>query len=177
MEYILGRKTPGCFLCDYPEKPHLYRQNLVLLVQEHAFVCFNRYPFTSGHLLVSPRRHVADMTDLSPEEFSELMELLRQTVIRVRSTTGAQGMNVGFNLGRAAGAGVDEHLHGHVVPRWGGDSNFMPVVAEVRVMPEYLDDAFRRLYPAFADLPGARAPAPDRASISPEAGDEAEPAE
>ncbi len=101
------------------------------------------------------------MEDLSDEEYGALTTLLRQTESRLRRATGAQGMNVGFNLGKAAGAGVDDHLHGHVVPRWAGDTNFMPVIAGVRVMPEHLDDAWRRLYPAFADLPGERAAAPE----------------
>jgi len=82
------------------------------------------------------------------------MHLVRETTVRLRSTVKCDGMNVGFNLGKAAGAGVADHLHGHVVPRWLGDSNFMPVIADVRVMPEYLDDAWQRLNATFADLPG-----------------------
>ncbi|MBL8609511.1 MAG: HIT domain-containing protein [Myxococcales bacterium] len=160
MDYITGPKQAGCFFCEHPRVPAAFRENLVLVVQPHAMVIFNRYPFTAGHLLVAPRRHVASLDDLSDEEYGALTTLLRQTESRLRRATGAQGMNVGFNLGKAAGAGVDDHLHGHVVPRWAGDTNFMPVIAGVRVMPEHLDDAWRRLYPAFADLPGERAPAP-----------------
>lgn len=126
-------------------------------------MCLNRYPFTPSHLLVAPRRHVADIADLTELEYAALMSLLRESTIRLRRAVGCHAMNVGFNLGREAGAGVADHLHGHVVPRWAGDTNFMPVLADIRVMPEYLDDAWRRLYGAFADVPGERAEAPAEA--------------
>ena len=162
MPYILKATKPkeangGCFLCEHPTDAARFREDLVVVVQEHAFVCLNRYPFTPSHLLVAPRRHVSDLADLSTEEYAALMTLLRESTIRLRSAVGCHAMNVGFNLGLDAGAGVADHLHGHVVPRWRGDSSFMPVLADVRVMPEYLDDAWRRLHGAFADLPGERA--------------------
>jgi ATP adenylyltransferase len=161
MEYILGQgRTPGCFLCDHPRDPASYRENLVLVVQPHAFVCLNRYPFTTSHLLVAPRRHVADPSELGAEEYAALMDLLRESVVRLRRAVSCDGMNVGFNLGKVAGAGVADHLHGHLVPRWNGDTNFMPVLADVRIMAEHLDDSWRRLHPAFADLPGERAESP-----------------
>lgn len=164
MDYIEGHgKRATCFFCDYAGE-HIdeanLRQNLVLVVQEHAFVCLNRYPFTTSHLLVAPRRHVADLTDLEAHEYAALTDLLRASVARLREAVGCEAMNVGFNLGKAAGAGVADHLHGHLVPRWNGDTNFMPVLADVRVMPEYLDAAWVRLHDAFLDLPGVRAPAP-----------------
>ena len=162
MEYIRGdNQKHGCFLCDHPKDEAAFRKNLVLVVQPHAFVCLNRYPFTTSHLLIAPRRHVAEPEDLDPEEYSALMSLLREAVVRLKCAVSCHGMNVGFNLGKAAGAGVADHLHGHLVPRWEGDTNFMPVLADVRVMPEHLDSAWRRLYPRFADLPGVRAPAPE----------------
>jgi len=159
MPYILKADKPkdGCFFCENPKDAPAFRENLVLLVQEHAFVCLNRYPFTPSHLLVAPRRHVADLAELSDEEYRALTTLLRESTIRLRSAVGCHAMNVGFNLGVDAGAGVADHLHGHIVPRWRGDTNFMPVLDDVRVMPEYLDDAWRRLHSAFADLPGERA--------------------
>lgn len=158
MDYILGNtKKPGCFFCEYPNDVANYRQNLVLIVQEHAFVCLNRYPFTTSHLLVAPRRHVGDPSELEEHEYTALMSLLRDSVVRLKRAVSCEGMNVGFNLGKVAGAGVADHLHGHLVPRWNGDTNFMPVIADVRVMPEYLDEAWQRLQPAFADLPGQRA--------------------
>jgi ATP adenylyltransferase len=129
-------------------------------VQPHAFVCLNRYPFAASHLLVAPRRHVGDLADLEADEYVALMTLLRDSTVRLRRATGCPAMNVGFNLGKAAGAGVADHVHGHIVPRWPGDTNFLPVLADVRVMPEYLDESWQRLYAAFADVPGSRAPAP-----------------
>lgn len=160
MDYLFGDKPTTCFLCEHPKDEAEFRQHLVLVAQPHAFVCLNRYPFTTSHILVAPRRHVADLADLEGEEYAALMSLLRESTIRLRQGVHCQGMNLGFNLGKSAGAGVPGHVHGHVVPRWEGDTNFMPVLADVRVMPEYLDASWCRLYEAFLDLPGARAPAP-----------------
>jgi ATP adenylyltransferase len=153
-------KKDSCFFCDDVANAPLYRENLVVIVQEHAFVCLNRYPFTPSHLLVAPKRHVGDLSELSDVEYTSLMSLLRDSTVRLKRAVSCHAMNVGFNLGAAAGAGVADHLHAHIVPRWSGDTNFMPVLADIRVMPEYLDDAWRRLHVAFADVPGDRAPAP-----------------
>jgi ATP adenylyltransferase len=159
MEYITGPKSGACIFCDFAAAdPAEYRKKLVLVVGEHALVCLNAYPFTTSHLLVAPRRHVADLSELGEAEYDAVMRLVRDATERLRRATGAEGMNVGFNLGRAAGAGIADHLHGHVVPRWSGDSNFMPVLADVRIMPEYLDASWARLAPAFADVEGQHAP-------------------
>ena len=164
MTYILGtEKAPGCFFCVHPNQEASLREHLVLVVQEHAFVCLNRYPFAAGHILVAPRRHVAELSELEADEYGALMNLLRDSIAAVKSAVGCEGMNVGFNFGKAAGAGVADHLHGHVVPRWNGDTSFMPVVAGARIMPEYLDETWRRLHPAFAGIPGVRAAAPEPA--------------
>jgi ATP adenylyltransferase len=158
MEYIRGPKGGPCFFCEFAAaRPESYREKLVLVVQDHALVCLNRYPFTTSHLLVAPRRHVSGVEELPLEEYESTMRLVREAVVRLRTCVAAEGVNVGINLGKAAGAGVEDHLHVHTVPRWTGDSNFMPVVADVRVMPEYLDDAWQRLVPFFADLPGRHA--------------------
>lgn len=169
MPYILREDKAkssgsGCFLCDHPRDSASFRENLVVIVQKHAFVCLNRYPFTPSHLLVSPLRHVSDLAELDEAEYAGLTTLLRESSIRLRRAVGCSAMNIGFNLGVDAGAGVADHLHGHIVPRWSGDTNFMPVLTDVRVMPEYLDDAWRRLASAFADLPGERSPVPPPAS-------------
>jgi ATP adenylyltransferase len=162
MDYILGDKQGACVFCDMSAAPpSAYRGKLVLVVQEHALVCLNRYPFAASHLLVVPRRHVANLEDLSDDAYDALMRLLRETTVRVKGALSPQGVNVGFNLGRSAGAGIADHLHAHVVPRWNGDTSFMPVIADVHVLPEYLDDSWRRLAPAFADLPGDHAEAGD----------------
>ncbi|HEY3822190.1 MAG TPA: HIT domain-containing protein [Polyangiaceae bacterium] len=155
MSYILGDKQGACVFCDMAAAPRsAYRGKLVLVAQEHALVCLNRYPFAASHLLVVSRRHVAALEDLRPEEYDGLMRLVRDATSRLKSVTQPQGVNLGFNLGKAAGAGIEDHLHAHVVPRWNGDTNFMPVLGDVRVMPEMLDESWRRLAPAFADLPG-----------------------
>jgi ATP adenylyltransferase len=158
MEYILGDKQGACVFCAMAAAPaSRYRELLVLVVQAHALVCLNRYPFASSHLLVAPRRHVAGLGDLRDEEYDATMRLARDAEARLRAVTRAPGVNLGMNLGKAAGAGIADHLHAHIVPRWDGDTNFMPVLAGVRIMPEYLDDAWLRLAPAFADLPGEHA--------------------
>jgi ATP adenylyltransferase len=163
MEYILGPKGGACIFCDFAASPpESYREKLVLVVQEHALVCLNKYPFAASHLLVAPRRHGSDLADLPLDEYDATMRLVRDAVARLRIATRAEGVNVGLNLGRAAGAGIEEHLHAHAVPRWSGDSNFMPVLADVRVMVEHLDDTWRRLAPLFADLPGTHPREPAR---------------
>jgi len=158
MQYILGPKNTGCIFCEFSAAPPAeYREKLVLAVLPHALVCLNKYPFAASHLLIAPRRHVADFADLVPEEYDATQRLVREATIRLRRATGAEGLNVGFNLGTAAGAGIADHLHGHVVPRWHGDTNFMPVLTDLRVMPEFLDTSWLRLMPFFADLTGERA--------------------
>ena len=155
MEYIAGPREVGCVFCNLASAPaSAYREHLVLLVQPRAFVCLNKYPFAAGHLLVMPRAHCSDLTQLPVDDYDATMRLVRETVARLRRATNAGAMNVGLNLGRAAGAGIEEHLHAHVVPRWSGDSNFMPIMADVRVMPEYLDQTWQRLAPHFSDLEG-----------------------
>lgn len=161
MAYISEKRRTRCIFCDFAkDPPEAMRADLVLLVQPHATVCLNRYPFTSSHLLVAPTRHVAALKELTAEEYGALSSLVRDSAVRLRAAVGCEGMNIGYNLGTSAGAGIADHLHAHLVPRWPGDTNFMPVLADVRVMPELLDDAWRRLYPHFADLPGERAPRP-----------------
>src|ERR1700735_3537408 len=148
MEYILGSKQGACVFCDLSTTPpSTYREKVVLGVQTHACVCLNRYPFAASHLLVLPRRHVADLEQLSGEEYDALMHLLRDATVRLKKVAHTGGVNLGFNLGKAAGAGIADHLHAHVVPRWDGDTNFMPVLADVRVMPEMLDQTWAKLRP------------------------------
>jgi ATP adenylyltransferase len=160
MEYILGSKSEGCIFCNFASAPREdYPAKLVLVVQPHALVCMNRFPFSSAHLLVAPLRHVADLADLPQGEYDATMRLVRETATRLKQAASAEGLNIGMNLGRPAGAGIAEHLHVHIVARWTGDSNFMPVIADVRVMPEYLADSYRRLRGAFDDLDGVHPPA------------------
>ena len=159
IEYIVGPKNRGtCVFCDYASgTEETFRPDLTLVSGEHAFVTLNRYPFASAHLMVMPKRHVADLADLPEDEHDALFRLVRDAGIRLKAAVHAEGLNVGINLGASAGAGIAEHLHVHIVPRWAGDTNFMPVLADVRVMPQYLDETWAHLYPFFLDIPGARA--------------------
>ena len=145
MEYILGDKTGACVFCKADDE-------LVLERQDHAFVCLNKYPFAAGHLLVVPNVHVSDLEALEPAAGDAFFRLVRDSVARLRKAVSPDGVNVGINLGKAAGAGIAEHLHAHIVPRWNGDTSFMPVLADVRVMPEHLRTTHARLRPFFADV-------------------------
>lgn len=161
MEYLLARKKAGCIFCEYAVADEsAFAEDLILVATDDAFVMLNRYPFAAGHLLVVPKRHQAELDDLDEREHDALFRLVRGAASRLRKAVSAQGVNIGINLGKAAGAGIGEHLHVHVVPRWEGDVNFMPVVADVRVMPEYLGATLRHLYPFFADISGRRAKSP-----------------
>jgi ATP adenylyltransferase len=115
-------------------------------------VMLNRYPYQSGHVMVAPRRHTTDLPGLPATEHADLADTLRRTLATLGERLHPQGFNVGLNLGACAGAGVLDHLHWHVVPRWDGDTNFMPVLADVRVMPQHLGETYARLHPGFAWL-------------------------
>jgi ATP adenylyltransferase len=138
-----------CFLCRaaarYPDVEAARRQNLVVEVGQHTLTVLNRYPYSNGHLLVSPLRHVGELAALSPEEHLEAMLTLGRWTERLRQSISAQGFNVGLNLGEVAGAGVPGHLHWHLVPRWLGDHNFMPTLAGVRMIPQSLEAMWEAL--------------------------------
>lgn len=148
MEYITDDKFHGCIFCSGPEQA-TDRERLILWRSPLSLVMMNRYPYSNGHLMVSPNRHTADLNTLSAEEMLDLFETLRLCRNILQENLSPQGFNIGLNLGRAAGAGIEEHLHFHIVPRWGGDANFMTVVAEVRVIPEHLLATYDKLLPAF----------------------------
>jgi ATP adenylyltransferase len=151
MEFIRAEKPKGCIFCDFPAAPEADdRKNLVVHRSAHAFTCLNRFPYNSGHLMVIPRAHVADLGLLGPEAHADLQDELRLALAAVRRAFSPEGLNVGMNLGKAAGAGIADHLHWHVVPRWVGDNNFMPVLADQRVVIEALDATWERLRAAFA---------------------------
>lgn len=148
MEYILASKKAGCFLCDAAQSDS-DRDHLVLHRRQHSFILLNRYPYTNGHCMIVPYRHVSEFSDLNDAEQLELMQGTRDCVSILRSVLSIHGANVGINLGEAAGAGLAEHLHIHVVPRWHGDTNFLPVMADTRVMPQSLLDTYDQLLHAF----------------------------
>jgi len=145
MAYVSGGEpaTQGCFLCEAGSASD---PDLLLVVErtERTVTVMNRFPYSSGHVMVAPRRHAADLCDLSTEEGALLMTATQRAVRAISSLMQPGGFNVGFNLGKAAGASID-HLHLHVVPRWGSDTNFMPVLADVKVLPEHLEVTAARL--------------------------------
>jgi len=144
MQFIRMKKPKGCFLCENPARDNDV-QNYILYRGSSNFVILNSYPYNPGHLMVAPYRHVARLDDLMEEERNEHFKVVSQCVKVLREEFNPEGFNIGMNLGKASGAGVDDHVHTHVVPRWQGDTNFMPVLADVKVMPEALTETYKRL--------------------------------
>lgn len=155
MQYIeaAARGGEACFLCANPHQEDS-PQNLILCRGRVCFVIMNLYPYNNGHLMIAPYRHVADYSLLSPEEILENHELLKRCLEALRETMNPHGFNIGLNLGRVAGAGVDDHLHLHIVPRWSGDTNFMPVLGETKVISESLEESWKRLKGALEKVKG-----------------------
>lgn len=153
MQYIRAPKQGEgrCPLCDYvSEAPS--SDSAVLAQWERSYVVLNRYPYAAGHLLVVPKVHSRELDSLPEADYAEVFRLVRAATARLRAATGADGINIGINLGVAAGAGIEAHLHVHVVPRFEGDNNFMPVLTDVRVLPEYVSDTWEFLAPHFQSL-------------------------
>ena len=148
MAYIEEEKLSGCIFCDKP-KDRDSRASLVLAETGHTVVMLNKYPYNNGHILLAPKRHENKFSALPPEEYQDLSNALRLSLEVLERALRPGGFNLGMNLGRAAGAGVEDHLHWHVVPRWEGDTNFMPVVGETRVIPQHLSENYDRLSPLF----------------------------
>jgi ATP adenylyltransferase len=152
MEYILsGQKNGSCIFCAGPDRDQ-DEERLILHVGSLTMVIMNRYPYNNGHLLVAPIRHVPGLEALSEDEDLDLMRMLRQSIAILKQTMRPEGFNVGLNLGKVAGAGVEAHLHFHIVPRWGGDTNYMAVLGDVRVIPEHIRATFKKLSGPFRKL-------------------------
>ncbi|MGQ9823462.1 MAG: HIT family protein [Desulfotomaculales bacterium] len=149
--YIGKGHGEACFFCEKLNDSE-DEVNYLLLRGEKTFVLLNLYPYNNGHLLVAPKRHVGDVADLSAEELLELGEVTRRMVGLLRKAFKPDGFNIGVNLGTIAGAGVPGHLHVHIVPRWAGDTNFMPVLGDVRVISEALDATYRKLKEALENV-------------------------
>ena len=148
LEYIKrADDEPGCIFCAAAEADD--EAALVVRRGGKAFVLLNKFPYASGHVMVAPYRHVGDFGELTGDEALEIHRLAQQTLAALAAVYSPQGYNLGWNLGRIAGAGVVDHVHEHVVPRWGGDTNFMPVLADVKVLPEHLLETRRRLAEAW----------------------------
>jgi ATP adenylyltransferase len=141
-----------CFLCAHGSTDDEAAAHVVHKAA-HSFVVLNHFPYNTGHVMIAPKRHVGDLASLDETERTEIVELVTRATIVIKDAMGAQGFNVGINQGQAAGAGVPGHLHVHVVPRWGGDTNFMPVVGQTKVLPEMLADTYAKLRPGFTAPP------------------------
>lgn len=144
ISYIRQTKPAGCILCDKPEE-NSDATNHILFRGKHNFVIMNNFPYNPGHLMVVPYRHISNVEELSAEEKLEHFNLIARCVVVLKQALKPPAFNTGMNLGRTAGAGIDNHIHSHVVPRWNGDTNFMPVLGDVRVIPQSLDDGYEQL--------------------------------
>jgi ATP adenylyltransferase len=155
MDYILGKKPDVCVFCSEPMEDADAR-NFILHRDRLCYVIMNIYPYNNGHLMVIPYKHVEDMESLTDDVLSEMIVLTRECCAILRKTMNPKGFNVGLNVGEAAGAGIKEHLHMHIVPRWDGDTNFMAVMDDTRVMPQHLTDTYNLLLPGFRELAASR---------------------
>lgn len=153
MAHVTGNEPekPGC-LFEPPGQSAFDKKELLLYRDTGNVVLLNRFPYSNGHLLVAPVRHVASLTDLDPEEAASLIFLVQQAARILDYRLTPQGLNIGCNIGAAAGAGIADHLHFHLVPRWEGDHNFMAVLCEIRTIPEHIERTFDRLLPDFIQL-------------------------
>jgi len=148
IKYILGKKSKSCIFCF--KKTKGYRKKLLILHEtDHSMTIMNKYPYAPGHLMVVPKRHVKDVRDLSRDELLDFFELVQVSLGTLEKALHPHGFNIGANLGKVAGAGEENHLHFHIVARWNGDANFMPVIGKTQVMSEYLEETYDRLLPFF----------------------------
>ena len=149
-EYVSGKKDGACIFCEATKSiPENHKDALVLFKGAVSTVMLNKYPYNNGHLMVSPARHVARLEEMTPEESIDMFRLLRHCCVVLTKAFNPEGFNIGMNVGKASGAGFDDHLHMHIVPRWNGDSNFMPALAEVKVIPEHIAQTYSKLKPFF----------------------------
>jgi ATP adenylyltransferase len=148
MDYIRTPKEDGCIFCKKHQSTK-DRENLLLFRGEESFVLMNLYPYSNGHLMISPYKHTSDTNDISEIGNQEIMFLANKSMNIIKKIMGADGFNMGANLGKAAGAGIEEHIHYHIVPRWIGDTNFMPVAGNTKVMVEGLQETWDSIKPQF----------------------------
>lgn len=151
LEYIQGPGNDECIFC-IGDDTGFDQERLIVARGSHSFVIMNRYPYSNGHLLVAPFRHLGDTSCLSDEEALDIHHQMIRCQAALENVCAAQGFNIGWNVGRAAGAGIAEHVHLHIVPRWAGDSNFMPILADTRVIPQHIDKTYTLLVEAFERL-------------------------
>lgn len=156
MEYIresIIEKNEECIFC-IPSKTDDDRDRLILHRSETAFIVMNKFPYNNGHLLIAPYRHISNFEELRDEEFLNIQQLLSMSIKAMKNIMHPQGFNIGLNLGRAAGAGIDDHIHYHILPRWNGDTNFLPVLGEVKVISEALDESYDHIKSEFIKIIG-----------------------
>jgi len=151
IDYILGDKPDNCVFC-LPEHTLEDEERFILYRGKSAFIIMNKFPYSNGHIMVTPFKHVMSLESLNSDELFEIMLLLQKCTGILKSHFNCQGINIGLNLGEAAGAGIKEHLHFHLVPRWNGDSSFMAVMDEVRIIPEHLSSTYKKIKPYFINL-------------------------
>ncbi len=151
MAYIRREKRPGCIFCEMLDAAD-DDANFILHRGEQAFLVLNRYPYNNGHLMAVPYRHVDTLELLTPEEMADMMKLVTLGMQALRRSARPHGFNIGINIGKPAGAGVLDHIHTHVVPRWEGDANFMPVLADIRLIPQHLEETYTELRAAIAAI-------------------------
>ena len=150
MEYITEEPRPGCLFCRVIEDPNDKDAALVVWRPKGAIVLLNKFPYNAGHAMVAPVAHIGALEDLDDTQTADLMRALKRTIAVLKASMKPEGFNVGANIGRAAGAGIPDHVHFHVVPRWNGDTNFMPVLGDVKVVNEHLLQTAAKLSEAFA---------------------------
>jgi ATP adenylyltransferase len=148
LAYIKGEKETGCIFCTRLARS-TDEADLILHRGQHSFVIMNAFPYNNGHLMVVPNLHTADLEELTDATLAEMNDLLKRSMRALKTAFAPNGYNIGWNIGRCAGAGVEDHVHEHIVPRWNGDTNFMPVLAETTIMPELLADTYRTLKAVF----------------------------
>ncbi|RPI02571.1 MAG: HIT domain-containing protein [Calditrichaeota bacterium] len=148
MEYILAPKAEGCIFCSKPAESK-DRDHLIIRRGQQSFIILNYYPYNNGHLMIVPYRHVSRLYELTAAEQREMMEFLAESSKILTDFLRSDGLNIGMNLGKTAGAGIDDHLHFHIVPRWNGDTNFMPIFGHTKVLPQGLFELYDQLYPLF----------------------------
>ncbi len=151
LEYIQGPENNCCIFCDSEDAVDDHSR-LIVARGEFSYVIMNRYPYSNGHLMIAPCRHLSDPAELENQEVLEIHQLMIRSQSALRAVCAAQGFNVGWNIGQAAGAGIADHIHMHIVPRWAGDSNFMPILAETRVIPQHIEKTYSLLKKAYAGI-------------------------
>jgi len=152
LDYVVAKKPDNCILCEKRDASDCDEADYVLYRGDHSYVLLNTFPYNSGHVMVVPYRHVSNLTELTASEAGELMQIARWCVDALQETLGAEGINIGMNIGQPAGAGIDDHIHLHIVPRWSGDTNYMTTIASTRVVPQSLEESAKQLGPVIRRL-------------------------